>query len=203
MNGEYSSCLNSVHTVFDELASFCGSLVDQSIVSSLEKIDDDSLDFTARIQNSIKLAKSKSQEQSRPSTQSRSGLDVNAEGESDEAVFRKFMQSMCTQASLNRLPIPEPEVFSGDPLQYFSWENSFHALISSRCVPENERIYYLQKYVSGEAKQCIDGFLSSCTPEAYDESLVLLKERFGWYFGHLLYFGQFLSFALFGHLGSN
>ena len=61
LNCEYSSCLDSVHTVFSELALFCGSLVDQSIVSSLEKIDDDSLYFTARIQNSIKLAKSKSQ----------------------------------------------------------------------------------------------------------------------------------------------
>ena len=49
LNREYNSCLNSVHAVFDKLASFSGSLVDQSIVSSLEKIDDYSLDFTVRI----------------------------------------------------------------------------------------------------------------------------------------------------------
>ena len=99
--------------------------------------------------------------------------------DSDEASLEKFLSEMCTQMSLSRLPVPEPEVFSGDPLQYFSWENSFHTLISTREVPENERIYYLRKYVSGEAKQCIDGFLSLCTPEAYDESLLMLKERYG------------------------
>ena len=101
------------------------------------------------------------------------------DSDSDEASFKKFMSEMCAQMSLSRLPVPEPEVFLGDPLQYFSWENSFQTLITTRGVPENERIYYLRKYVSGDAKQFIDGFLSLCTPEAYEESLLMLKERYG------------------------
>ena len=178
LNREYNSCLNVVHTRFDELSAFCDKLIDQLCVASLEKIDDDSLDFVARIQRSIQLSKSKSQEQSKPQSSS-SGFDVNVEGESDEASFKRFMQSMCTQASLGRLPVPETEVCSGEPLQFFSWKNSFNTLIDSRAIPEEERIYYLRKYVSGEAKQCIDGFLSLCTPEAYEEALNLLEDRFG------------------------
>ena len=95
LNRENNSCLNLVHTRFEELSSFCGSIIDPSCVASLEKIDDDSLDFIARIQNSIQLSKSKSQEQRKPQSSS-SGFDVNVEGESDEASFKRFMQSMCT-----------------------------------------------------------------------------------------------------------
>ena len=59
LKSEYNTCLNLVHTRFDELASFCGSSVDSSLVSSLEKVDDDSLEFIARIQASIKAAQSR------------------------------------------------------------------------------------------------------------------------------------------------
>ena len=177
LNREYNTCLNVVHTRFDELASFCGSLIDPSFASALEKIDDDSLDFVNRIQSSIKAAKSKFSDSK--SFAPRIDQSSKFDSDSDEASFKRFLSQMCTQMSLSRLPVPEPEIFTGDPLQYFSWENSFNTLIATRDVPENERIYYLRKYVSGEAKQCIDGFLSLCTPEAYEESLLMLKERYG------------------------
>ena len=159
LNREYNSCLDLVHARFDELVSFCGSSVDPLLVSSLEKIDDDSLEFVTRIQASVKAAKSRSDDSKLYSP--RADQTPKFDCDSDEASFKKFLSEMCTQMSLSRLPVPEPEVFTGDPLQYFSWENSFHTLISTREVPENERIYYLRKYVSGEAKQCIDGFLKN------------------------------------------
>ena len=179
LNREYNSSLKSVHSRFDELSSFCGGLVDPILVASLEKIDDDSLDFVPRIQNSIKLAKLKSQEESQGKSSSRSGFDFNFDDDREDVAFKRFMQSMCNQASLGRLAAPEPEVFSGDPLQFLSWKNSFKTLIDCRAIPQEERIYYLRKYVSGDAKQCIDCFLSLCTPEAYEEALALLEDRFG------------------------
>ena len=120
LNREYNSCLKSVHSRFDELSSFCGGLVDPILVASLEKIDDDSLDFIPRIQNSIKLAKSKSQEESQGKSSSRSGFDFNFEDDREDVAFKRFMQSMCNQTSLGRLAAPEPKVFSGDPLQFLS-----------------------------------------------------------------------------------
>ena len=58
LSREYNSCLNVVHSRFNELSSFCDGLVDSSLVSSLEKVGDDSLEFVTRIQSSIKAAKS-------------------------------------------------------------------------------------------------------------------------------------------------
>ena len=89
------------------------------------------------------------------------------------------MQTMCNQTSPVCLAALEPEVFGGDPLQFLSQKNSFKTLIDCRAIPQEERIYYLRKYVSGDAKQCIDCFLSLCTPEAYEEALTLLEDRFG------------------------
>ena len=138
LNREYNSCLKSVHSRFDELSSFCGGLVDPILVASLEKIDDDSLEFVSRIQSSIKAAKSKLSD-SKPYLP-RVDHSPDFDLDSDEASIKRFMHQMCTQMSLTRLPVPEPEIFSGDPLQYFSWENSFHTLIATRNIPENERI---------------------------------------------------------------
>ena len=101
LNREYNSSLKSVHSRFDELSSFCGGLVDPILVASLEKIDDDSLDFVPRIQNSIKLAKLKSQEESQGKSSSRSGFDFNFEDDREDVAFKRFMQSMCNQALIN------------------------------------------------------------------------------------------------------
>ena len=40
-------------------------------------------------------------------------------------------------------------------------------------------MFYLNKYLSGKAKACVERFLSLCTPTAYHDALVLLKNRFG------------------------
>ena len=114
LSREYNSCLNVVHARFDELSSFCDGLVDPLLVSSLEKVGDDSLEFVARIQSSIKAAKSKSSDSK--SYLPRIDQSPDFDLDSDEASFKRFMHQMCTQMSLSRLPVPEPEVFSGDPL---------------------------------------------------------------------------------------
>ena len=79
---------------------------------------------------------------------------------------------------LGRLPTPEPAIFSGDPLQFTRWLNSFQTLITSRSIPESERIFYLDKYLSGDARECVDNFLFQSSPEAYHETLEQLHDRF-------------------------
>lgn len=44
----------------------------------------------------------------------------------------------------SRLPVPEPSVFSGDPLRYKDWKMSFQTLIGRKNIPVNEKVYYLQ-----------------------------------------------------------
>ena len=55
----------------------------------------------------------------------------------------------------------------------------FKTLVTARSIPESERIFYLSKYLSGEAKDCVKGYLLLCTSNAYFAVLETLKERFG------------------------
>jgi hypothetical protein len=57
----------------------------------------------------------------------------------------------------SRLPIPEPEIFKGDPLKFPIWKSSFIALIEREGIPPAEKIYYLQRYLQGEARESIEG----------------------------------------------
>ena len=60
--------------------------------------------------------------------------------------------------SLNasRLPIPEPTMFTGNPLEYPSWKCAFETLIESKSIQPTHRIHYLKKYLGGEAKAAVE-----------------------------------------------
>ncbi len=87
------------------------------------------------------------------------------------------------QAIVNagRLPIPEPGVFTGNCLEYPTWEAAFNTLIARNGVRPEEKIYHLKRYVGGEAKEAIEGYmlLTSTSPNAYHEAMKILKERYG------------------------
>lgn len=51
--------------------------------------------------------------------------------------------------SANKIPVPEPSIFSGDPLKYNDWKLSFETLIDHKNIQDKEKIYYLHQYVSG------------------------------------------------------
>ena len=69
----------------------------------------------------------------------------------------EFAKIISDQMNLSRLPIPEPPVFSGDPLKYPDWKVTFEALIERRAIPHIERMLYLEKYLSGPARKAVEG----------------------------------------------
>lgn len=81
--------------------------------------------------------------------------------------------------SANRLPIPEPTVFTGDPLKFRHWKSSFQTLIERKNIPTTEKLFFLQKYVGGGAKEAIEGYFMSDSDNAYQSAWDLLHERFG------------------------
>ena len=81
--------------------------------------------------------------------------------------------------NISRLPPPEPGVFTGDPLQYPSWRSAFGTLIESRDIPSAERVHYLNRYIGGKAKQCIESYLLIPTAESYHDAMKLIDDRFG------------------------
>ena len=53
----------------------------------------------------------------------------------------------------------EPMVFSGDVIQYRKWVKQFENIIESSVKDNHLRLFYLEKYTSGEAREVIEGFL--------------------------------------------
>ena len=62
---------------------------------------------------------------------------------------------------------------------YPSWKRAFTTLIDRCGIEPGDRIYYLQKYLGGAAKECIEGYLLLSSDMAYDEAQTLLEQRYG------------------------
>ncbi|XP_040928809.1 uncharacterized protein LOC114866078 isoform X2 [Betta splendens] len=81
--------------------------------------------------------------------------------------------------SANRLPIPEPTVFCGDPLRFVHWKASFETLIEQKNIPTSEKIFFLQRYVGGAAREALEGYFLIGPEESYEAAWKLLSERYG------------------------
>ncbi len=81
--------------------------------------------------------------------------------------------------SAHRIPVPEPSVFSGDPLKYSDWKLYFETLIDQKYIQDKEMIYYLRRYGSGQAKKALDGYFLLGTESAYAAAWDILEERYG------------------------
>lgn len=79
----------------------------------------------------------------------------------------------------NRIPVPEPSVFSWDPLKYNDWKLSFETLIDQKNIQDKEKIYYLRRYVGGQAKNALEGYFLLGTESAYAAAWEILEERYG------------------------
>ena len=90
-----------------------------------------------------------------------------------------MMKTFAESLHLSRLPAPEPTVFSGDPLKFPAWKASFAALIDARNIAPIERIHYLRKYLSGEAKEVVEGTFFFDTEDAYEKAKEILEDRYG------------------------
>ncbi len=66
-------------------------------------------------------------------------------------------QAVQDSIAINRLPVPEPTVFNGDPIQFVDWKASFMSLIDRKGIPVADKLYYLKKYVSGSAHKYLEG----------------------------------------------
>ncbi|XP_043091451.1 uncharacterized protein LOC122341847 [Puntigrus tetrazona] len=88
-------------------------------------------------------------------------------------------QAVQDSIAINRLPIPEPAVFSGDPIQFVNWKASFMSLIDRKGIPAADKLYYLKKYVSGSAHKYLEGTFFRNDEEAYKDAWDKLNQRYG------------------------
>ncbi|XP_067332746.1 uncharacterized protein [Channa argus] len=109
-----------------------------------------------------------------PAIKRESTADVPKE-ETTAALAEAIVESI----NVSRLPLPEPSVFSGDPLRYTDWKMSFLLLIDKKNIPVNEKVYYLRKYVGGPARKAIESYFLLGTDQAYHAAWNILEERYG------------------------
>ncbi|XP_067949642.1 uncharacterized protein [Watersipora subatra] len=88
-------------------------------------------------------------------------------------------QEITEHMHVSLLAPAEPNVFSGDPLEYADWRVAFDSLIDSERGSPIEKLHRLKKYVSGNAKEAICGYFRLQTKGAYEEALATLHEEFG------------------------
>ena len=100
-------------------------------------------------------------------------------GMSAEQQLLNLATSFAEQVNLNRLPPPEPSVFDGNPLKYPGWKSAFQTLIDQKGIPSSEQIHYLKKYLSGPAREAIEGYFLLATEDAYEDAKRLLDQRYG------------------------
>ena len=81
--------------------------------------------------------------------------------------------------TINKLPMPMPTVFAGDPIHYIEWRASFTSLIDRKGISSADKLYYLKKYVSGPAHKCIEGTFYRDDDEAYRDAWNKLNQRYG------------------------
>ncbi|KAL7872550.1 hypothetical protein SRHO_G00075330 [Serrasalmus rhombeus] len=88
-------------------------------------------------------------------------------------------QAFQDSVALNRLPVPEPFVFNGDPIQFMEWKSSFQFLIDKRCISSAEKLFYLKKYVGGPARKALDGTFYRNDNVAFQDAWSKLNQRYG------------------------
>lgn len=90
-----------------------------------------------------------------------------------------LVQALKEFQAMTRLPAPEPFVFSGDPLKFTEWSTCFKALIETSCTDPAHRLFYLKKYISGDALCVLEGAFYRSDEEAYSQAWDALNKRYG------------------------
>jgi len=90
-----------------------------------------------------------------------------------------LIKTLTEQTTLSRLPQPEPDIFTGDPVKYPGWTTAFELLIERRNIPVAERLHYMKRYLGGQARESIEGYFLLKSDDAYSKARDFLKERYG------------------------
>lgn len=91
----------------------------------------------------------------------------------------QLAQAVQDSIKLNRLPTPEPTVFSGEPISFIEWKSTFISLIEQRGISAADKLYYLKRYVTGPARKCLEGTFFRNDEEAYKDAWDKLNQRYG------------------------
>lgn len=91
----------------------------------------------------------------------------------------QLAQAVQDSIRINRLPTPEPTMFSGEPIKFIEWKSTFMSLIEQTGMSAADKLYYLKRYVTGSARKCLEGTFFRNDEEAYNDTWAKLNQRYG------------------------
>ena len=92
---------------------------------------------------------------------------------------QSLVDALGEAVAASRIPVGEPAIFSGDPLDYNDWKLSFLTSVDRKNLPGPEKLCILRRFVSGPAKRSIEGLFLAGTEAAYRAAWTILDDRFG------------------------
>ncbi len=95
--------------------------------------------------------------------------------DSMQDLIGKFSETL----SCGRLPTPEPTMFAGDPMKYNEWRTSFNLMVDRLPISNEEKLFYLKKYVTGAARETVEGHFMVSSSQSYPAALETLDKRYG------------------------
>ena len=77
------------------------------------------------------------------------------------------------------LPHPNVPVFSGNPIEYWTFIRAFENLIDKKTTSESARLYYLVQYTSGDVQELVKSCLSIGDDSGYQTAHKRLQKAYG------------------------
>ena len=99
----------------------------------------------------------------------------------------QYFQNQQLQALIQRqestlaltLSQPNVPVFSGNPIEYWTFIRAFENLIDRKTTSESARLYYLVQYTSGDVQELVKSCLSIGDDSGYQRARKLLQKAYG------------------------
>lgn len=92
---------------------------------------------------------------------------------------KDITEMLVTQQRLANLPQRKVPVFSGDPLEFLPFLRAFEHVIHSRTDNNEDRLYYLEQFTSGEPRELVRSCQNISAQRGYDEARKLLTYYYG------------------------
>lgn len=121
----------------------------------------------------VAAATSPSSPQLEVSDSSNRGLSLMAQRQ------KEMTDLMIKQEHFSLLPKREVPVFDGDPLSYQSFFHAFKYLIEDKTSSSQDRLYFLEQFTAGQARDLVRSCLHMEAHRGYTEAQQLLKKHFG------------------------
>lgn len=121
----------------------------------------------------VAVAASSSSPQLEVSNGSHKGLSLMVQRQ------KEMTDLMIMQQHLSLLPKREVPVFDGDPLSYQSFFHAFKYLIEDKTSSSQDRLYFLEQFTAGQARDLVRSCLHMEAGRGYTEAQQFLKKHFG------------------------